>query len=141
MAALLKWIQDNTLIKNIVETKGFSSADYESLLFTKHFHNNYSFQDLKLGEETFESVSIVIAPETIEITFLTKNLVYFNNPIYYFGSLGIQHEIEPYKSGEIFIKEFRRKIGSVSMFNKTFRVSVLMSDAYGCTIKMGCYVY
>jgi hypothetical protein len=141
MAALLEWIEGNKLIKKVVQSKSFTSVNFNGLSFTKHFHNNYSFENLRLGEEAFETVSIIIAPETIEITFLTKNLAYFNNPIYYFGTSGIQHEKEPYKNREILIKEFRRKIGSIIMFNKTFRVSVLMSDAYGCIIKMGCYTY
>jgi hypothetical protein len=141
MALFFDLIENHELIKNIVENKGFENVDFKNRFYIKHFDNSFSFENIIFGNDIIGTLSIIIAPETIEITMITSNINYFDNPIDYFGIEGVQHEKEPYQKGGMQVREFRRKVGSFTIFNKTFRISVLKSDAYGCIIKLGCYTY
>jgi hypothetical protein len=129
-------IESNELIKSVIINNGFLKIDFSQLDYTKEWDNQYIFKNIHLNEYTFKAIEVQVTPENIWLSLLSDNTVFFENPMLFFDNEGIKHEKEPYIIDGKEIKEFRRKLGSIILFNRSARVSVLKSDLYGCIIKL-----
>lgn len=133
---LLRHIENNDLLKAIIVNKAFSEINLSHVDFIKEWDEQYLFKNLSIGESLFSAVRVMITFDNIFISLLTDNLSFFDDPLTHFGVEGLIYEKDPYEINANHIKEFRRKIGTIMLFNKSGNLSVLKSEIYGCIIKI-----
>jgi hypothetical protein len=132
----LKALESYDLINSVLTYNSFDKVNLNQLDYTKQWDNQYTFNNLQIGENHFKSVEIGITLGDIWISLLSTDTIYFDNALYFFGTEGISHEKEPYIIDNKEVKEYRRKLGYLTLFNRNARISILKSDAYGCIIKI-----
>ncbi|GGH24086.1 hypothetical protein [Mucilaginibacter phyllosphaerae] len=135
----LRFVESNEIIKKIITNRDFSNINFKNLDFIKEWDNQYVFKNFLVGEVKFTSIRIIITPDNIAVSMLSTDIKYFDEPLTYFDREGIFYEKEPYLINGHELREFRRKIGSFTLFNMTAKLSLLKSALYGCIIKIGFY--
>jgi hypothetical protein len=130
-------IEESLLLSKIIKDRSFKDVDFNSFSFEYIWDEHYIFKNLNLGDYTFATVEVNISNGNIWIQMLTANTDFFETPLYFFDSEGIKVEIQPFQEGGKEIKELRRKITTLKIFDIHVRLSVYESSSYGCRIKLG----
>ncbi len=136
MPPFFRLIENQPIIKNVLMKNNFLDVDFSSMEYTKEWEEQYVFNNIWIGEFLFNKIRVNALDKSVWITLLTQNFDFFDNPIFFFGKEGILYEKPPYSDGEKEVKEYARKIGSFDLHNRTVRIMLLKSDAYGVVIKL-----
>ncbi len=132
----LTLLQEQPLIKSVIEHLDFSKVDFSDIVFNQEDENTYNFKDINVGKHQFKNVKVSIRPELSSIKMLTDETIFFDEPILYFNQEGFAHETEPLLINCLEVANVRRKLRSFSMLGRTVNLSIYKSSAYGCIIKL-----
>ncbi|MET7000659.1 hypothetical protein [Chitinophaga defluvii] len=129
-------VYDNKIIATVVKDLNFSRVDFSGYEYKKDWEDNYTIKNFNLGNFIFRSVTINLIAQDVFVNLYSDDQNFFDNPLKYFEDDGVAFELDPITNGDKKIKDYRRKLHSFRLFDRTARLSIYKSDAYGCRINL-----
>lgn len=129
-------VYNNKIIANVVKDLSFSKVDFSGYDYKKDWEDNYTIRNFHLGDFIFRSVTIKLISQDVFINLYSDDQSFYDEPVKYFEDDGVAFEIDPISDGDKQIKDYRRKLHSFRLFDRTARLSLYKSNAYGCRINL-----
>ncbi len=136
----LKLIKQNIVLYNIIMTGSYDGLDLTLMHHNKLNSGAIEFFDFYLNsEEKFKNVSIGFTELGTDVSFITRDPKFFDNPQYFFNrdspeSLGSSMMI-----GDMQARSNKKRLGRFDAFESpqdTVSISVVKSNVYGYQIML-----
>lgn len=131
-------LKNNVILLSIISSGGFSSVDLQNTDHIFFTDSGLRINNFAIGKnERFKYVDILLTEEheTIFI-FISDDPKYYDDPSFYFDSTGFEKNKNPFMVNDVVVTHSRKDVGTFHEFEKSIRVSIHKSSAYGYMISL-----
>jgi hypothetical protein len=136
----LKLIEENPILYPIIKTGSYNDLDLSNIKHNKLFHGAIEFFSFPLSEEeVFNNVTVGFTEIGADVSFMTKDSKYFDNPLPYFRRDSPVGSASSITIGNRTASTIKKRLGKFDAFAPpydTVSVAIMKSTVYGYNIHL-----